>query len=128
MDVVDAATGKSLLTGPAIVDVSDDGCPGSDVLGFCYTTQPLSPATVTLAVGHVYYVVSKETAGADATLEMYDPAAATTHVHRDGTTYMSYAGPGKGRVTGRVFNLDAKPGWTVISEVDTSFGPCNFIM
>jgi hypothetical protein len=81
-----------------------------------------------LAPGRVYYVASKEVAGGDAFLAIDDAAAATTHVHRDGTTLMSYAGPLRGAVTGRVSRADGEATWTFEPLIECMFGPLNLIV
>lgn len=126
LDVVDAATGKSVLPGgPAAVDLSAAGCPASDLLGFCYARLP---APVALPPGRVYYVVSEEADGGDAFLAMDDAAAATTHVHRDGSTLMSYEGPGAGAVTGRVSRAGAAGAWLLEPAIECMYGPLNLVL
>ena len=120
LDVVDAATNASVLAGgPASVDFAT--CV-TDSLGFCY-----GAASATLAAGRVYFVLSQEASGGDAFVSMYDAAAATTHAHRDGTTMMSYAGPGKGVVTGRVSGprFDAL---VADSNIECMNGPVNLLI
>jgi hypothetical protein len=126
LDVLDAATLLSVLPGgqPVPVDLSPAGCPASDLLGFCYSEDLPEPAV--LLPGHTYFVVSQETAGGDAFLAMSDAAAATTHVHRDGSTLMSYAGPGLGGVAGRVSGDHGQ--WAVESNIECAYGPLNLLM
>jgi hypothetical protein len=64
----------------------------------------------------------------DAPLAIDDAAAATTHVHRDGTTLMSYAGPLRGAVTGRVSRADGEATWTFEPLIECMFGPLNLIV
>ena len=122
LDVIDAATGASVLpNGPVNVDFAS--C-ATDLLGFCYAQLP---AAVTLPVGGRFYVVSQEAANGDAFISMTDAAAATTHAHRDGTTLMSYAGPGKGAVAGKVSKASSGE-WNESGDVECSFGPVNMLM
>lgn len=128
LDIVDAATHTSVLPGGkgVIVDLSIEGCPSTDVLGFCYASLP---TPVTLPVGGRYYVVSWERAGGDAVIAMSDAAAATNHAHRDGTTLMSYAGPGKGAVGGKVSQDSGSGGvWVETGDVECAFGPTNLLV
>ena len=126
LNVFDAATGASVLPGGAVtVDLSPAGCPATDVLGFCYAALP---APVALAQGGRYYVVSAEAAGGDAFVAMADAAAATTHAHRDGTTLMSYAGPGKGAVAGKVSQASGGGAWVEEGDLECAFGPLNLLM
>ena len=120
LDIVDAATNASVLAGgAATVDLA--AC-ASDALGFCYAA-----ATAALRAGRVYYVLSREAAGGDAFVAMYDAAAQTTHVHRDGTTLMSYAGPSMGAVAGRVRGADF--GSLVVSGgIEIMDGPLNLLL
>ena len=71
---------------------------------------------------------SQETAGEDAYLEMTNPAAATSHTVRDGTTSLTHAGPGLGRITGRVERAGAAGAWRIVKDIDTAFGPVNWVM
>ena len=121
LDLIDAATGASLLAARARLDLAD--C-ATDLLGFCYAALQ---APATLQPGRVYLVVSSEEAGGDAFLAMDDAAAATTHVHRDGTTLMSYRGPGAGAVAGRAWREGAGP-WQRDELVETMFGPLNLLL
>ena len=66
---------------------------------------------------------------------MRDAARMTTHAHRDGTTIMSYQGPGVLDVVGRVTKpattnqaVGPPPTWDVTPELDTSFGPVNIVL
>jgi hypothetical protein len=121
LDIVDASSLKSILSGgPAAVDFST--C-STDANGFCYGALS-TPAT--LSSGRKYYFISSESAGDDAFLSMYDAAAATTHAHRDGTTMMSYAGPGFGAVTGRVYGTDY-PSLSSDGNIELMNGPLNFL-
>jgi hypothetical protein len=127
LDIFDAATGASVLpAGAASADLSPAGCPASDLLGFCYGEVPGGPAV--LAPGRVYYVASHEVAGGDAFLVIEDAAAATTHVHRDGTTLMSYAGPLRGAVTGRVSRADGEATWVLEPLIECMYGPLNLVV
>lgn len=143
LNIFDASTGSSVMPGgqSVTVDLSSSGCPTTDLLGYCYVTIPSGP--VSLLQGHVYYVVSSETSGpgADVTIEMTNPSAATTHANnkRDGTTLLSYQGPGKGSIAGRVYSSStsvaptftggaAADTWTLIPEIDTMFGPLNLVL
>jgi len=123
LDIVDAATRASVLPGGAVtVDLA--AC-ATDALGFCYAALAGAPAA--LAAGRVYYVVSREAAGGDAFVAMYDAAAQTTHVHRDGTTLMSYAGPGRGAVVGRVLGADFGS-LAVDGGIELMHGPLNLLL
>lgn len=125
LDVIDAATGVSVLAGGAVtVDMSPAGCPATDLLGFCYAALP-NPAT--LAAGGRFYVVSSEAAGGDAFVTITDAAAATNHVHRDGTTLMSYAGPLRGAVAGRVSQA-AGGVWLEDGTIELMHGPLNLVL
>ena len=98
----------------------------TDLNGFCYTD--VIDNSVDLMVGETYFIVSKESKGGDYFVNMTDPATGTTHSHRDGKTYMSYLAPNKGLVTGRVlFNNDTQKA-IITQEVDTSYGPLNFVI
>jgi hypothetical protein len=127
MDIRRASDGSSLLQSPAFVNMSS--C-SSDILGFCYSTTFSTP--VTLTVGDTYYIVSQESAGADSLREMVNPARGTVHANgrRDGTTSMTYVGPNAGCVAGRVFAPAGQPSlqWTVTPDLDTAFGPVNFLL
>ena len=129
LDVIDAVTGASVLPGgtPVSVDLSPAGCPSSDLLGYCYAPA-IAGGGVTLPPGHVYYVVSSETAGGDRHIHMTDPAAATTHAHRDGTSMVSYMGPHKGTISGSVVKASGAAGWTVEPNLDCMRGPLNMIV
>jgi hypothetical protein len=121
LDVIDASSLKSILTGgPTTIDFSN--CQ-TDANGFCYGS--ISP--VSCISGKKYFFISTEVAGEDSFLSMYDAAAATTHAHRDGTTMMSYRGPGFGVVTGKVFGISYD---TLISDgnIETMNGPLNFLI
>ena len=120
LDIVDAATRASVLAGgrPTV----DMAACATDALGFCYAA-----GTATLSAGRVYFVVSQEAAGGDAVVAMYDAAAATTHVHRDGTTMMSYAGPKRGAVTGRVSGEDFAS-LATDGNIELMFGPLNLLL
>ena len=122
LDILNAATGTSVLTAAVVIDL--ETC-ASDALGFCYATLS-SP--VALAAGERFYVVSYETEGGDAFVAMTDAAAATTHVHRDGSTLMSYAGPGQGIVAGKVSRADGEQVWTEFGDIECMFGPLNLIL
>jgi len=122
LDIVDAATNASVLAGGA-VSVDFATCV-TDVLGFCYGV--VAPAA-TLRAGRVYYVLSRESAGGDAFVAMYDAAAQTTHLHRDGTTLMSYAGPGRGAVVGRVLGADFGS-LAVDGGIELMHGPLNLLL
>ena len=122
LDILDAATGLSVLTEPVTVDF--ETCV-TDLLGFCYTSLP-SP--VALSAGKRFYIVSYETAGEDAFVAMTDAAAATTHVHRDGSTLMSYAGPGQGIVAGKVSQADGAANWIETMDVECMYGPLNLLI
>jgi hypothetical protein len=119
LDVIDAATGASVLSAPATVDFAT--C-ATDVLGFC--AAAVAPPVV-LAAGGRYYVVSREEAGGDAFVAMADAAAATSHAHRDGTTLLSYAGPGTGAVAGKVSRADGAAAWTEEGDIECMYGPLN---
>ena len=124
LDIVDAATRKSVLAGGAVT-VDFSSCV-ADAIGFCY--GQVSPIA-TLAAGAVYFAVSEETAGGDAFVSMYDAAAATTHVHRDGTTMMSYMGPLMGAVTGAVSGADfASLAFDADSTIELANGPINLVL
>ena len=129
VDIVDAATRRSVLPAPLTVRMDAAGCAHADVLGFCYAAVTVAGGAPlpALAPGRVYYVVSEETAGGDAWLRMEDAAAASTHLHRDGTTLMSYRGPGKGVVAGRVAGADAAS-LTATSEIEIMNGPLNLLI
>jgi hypothetical protein len=120
LDIVDAATNASVLAGGAVT--VDFATCTTDALGFCYAA-----GAATLAAGRVYYVLSREAAGGDAFVAMYDAAAQTTHVHRDGTTLMSYVGPGKGAVTGRVLGADFSS-LVVDGGIELMHGPLNLLL
>ena len=97
----------------------------TDLLNICYS----EPLDLSLAVGR-YYVVSWEDArgGGDHSLVMTDSAAATTITHRDASTLMTYASSGV--ISGRVLSQpggQASPKWTVVSQVDTSYGVLNLL-
>jgi hypothetical protein len=133
MDIVRASDGTSVLPGgPVVVGMDAASCPSSDLLGMCYSAPIAPPALLT--VGDVYYIVSLETAGGDAVREMTSPAKGTTHANgkRDGTTLMSYRGPTSGCIAGRVTGTGGAgsppSSWTVIPDLDTSFGPVNFLL
>ena len=118
--------GVSMLGGQgASVDLSAAGCLSSDLLGFCYS-QPLSPP-VSLPAGAAYYVISEETSGGDAWVEMTNPAAATTHTVRDGSTSLTHAGPGRGHISGRASRIGSAGQWRVVTDIDTMFGPVNWV-
>jgi len=119
LDVIDAASGASVLPAPATVDFA--AC-ATDALGFCAAAVPGGARQ--LAAGGRYYVVAREEAGGDAFVAMSDAAAATTHAHRDGTTLMSYAGPGRGAVAGKVSKADGAE-WVEEGDVECMFGPLN---
>ena len=74
----------------------------------------------------------EERAGEDAVLAMGDAAAASTHAHRDGTTLMSYAGPGRGAVGGKVSQASSGGGgggeWEEAGDVECAFGPTNLLV
>lgn len=126
LDVLDAATGASVL--PGARPVINFGTCASDALGFCAASIPSGPAR--LSAGARYYVVSREEAGGDAFIAITDAAAATTHAHRDGTTLMSYAGPGRGVVAGKVSRADGAAGvgaagFTEEGDIECMYGPLN---
>ena len=125
LDIVDAATGRSALAAPLAVRMDDAGCGFPDVLGFCYAAVGAQPAQ--LSAGRVYYVVSQEAAGGDAFVSMSDAAAATTHVHRDGTTLLSYRGPGMGVVAGRVWGA-SRAALQASTEIEIMNGPLNLLL
>lgn len=121
LDIIDASSLKSILTGgPTTIDFSN--CQ-TDANGFCYGS--ISP--VSCVLGKKYYFISSEVAGGDSFLSMYDAAAATTHAHRDGTTMMSYKGPGFGVVTGKVFGVSYDT-LTSDGNIETMNGPLNFLI
>lgn len=125
LTIFDATSGANLLPG-ALASVDAGSC-SQDYMGFCYSAA--FPA-VTLEKGGVYYVVAGESADGDATVAMTNPCRGTTHANRDGTTLMTYAGPGMGEVTGRV-SQSQDGSWQVVSGLDgmdTSYGPVNFVM
>ena len=127
LNIIDAATQASVLPGgqAVSVDLSLTGCPATDVLGFCYA---LLPSPVTLAAGGRYYVVAWEQAGGDAAIAMSDAAAASTHAHRDGTTLMSYAGPGRGVVGGKVSQSSGGGAWVEEGDLECAYGPTNLLV
>eukprot|EP01047_Picozoa_sp_COSAG01_P047030 COSAG01_NODE_4458_length_5005_cov_2.532409_2_plen_549_part_00 len=96
-----------------------------DLLGFCYTPPLAQP--VRLPPGR-YYVVSEEHEAGDALTVMDDSARMTTHAHRDGLTYVSYAGPDMVEIAGRVMSGGASHQWSVTAEMDTAFGPLNMLL
>lgn len=113
LDILNATSGLSVLPAGALtVDMA--GC-AADFLGFCYA--PAFAALVRLPpASGLFYVVSSEVAGGDATTEMYGASAETTHVVRDGFTTMTYAGPdAPGLVAGRVVNA-GPGGWQLTAE------------
>ena len=122
LTVFDAVSGAAVPGANATVDF---GACVSDLLGFCYGALA---APVTLAPGGRYYVVSREAAGGDAFVAMSDAAAATTHAHRDGTTLMSYAGPGAGAVAGKVSRADGGAAWAAEGDVECMYGPLNLLL
>ncbi len=126
VDIVDAATRASALPAPLTVFMDDARCGSPDVLGFCYAALGGDQRAL-LAPGRVYYVVAQEQAGGDAWLSMADAAAATTHVHRDGTTLMSYAGPRRGVVVGRVRGAD-RASLMATQEIEIMNGPLNLLI
>merc|ERR1712150_52920 len=99
-----------------------------DYLGFCYTAKD-SMQSLSLLAENVYYIVSSEIATGDALIEMTDPATGGSMKHRDGKTFMSYRTTPmvqwRPQVTGRVSINDVNGNWTIIDEVDTSYGPIN---
>jgi hypothetical protein len=58
---------------------------------------------------------------------MTDAAAATTHAHRDGTTLMSYAGPLRGVVAGKVSRADGGA-WVEEGDIECMYGPVNMFL
>jgi hypothetical protein len=137
--IVDART-NATVAGPVIVALDGGGaCP--DIQGMCYASLG---RTVALQRGQRYYLVTRaadEAGQGDALLEVTDPSAATTHAHRDGKTSMTYACFDQAHcrpvITGRVAQQAADvggvrggdaPGWVVIPEVDTAYGPVGMIV
>lgn len=127
MQVFRESDGVSMLAQTNVsVDMACDG----DVLGMCYTSAfvPL----VRLVAGERYFIVSAENEhSGDMVTEMGDSARMTTHAHRDGSTIMSYLGPGVLDVVGRVTKTEAigdQASWQVTPELDTSFGPVNAVL
>ena len=123
VNIVSAQSGRFLL--PADTAVHMSNCT-TDLLNMCYS-DPVKE--LSLAVGR-YYVVSWEDArgGGDRTLVMADSAAATTINHRDASTLTTYAR--SGIISGRVSSQpgdQASPKWTVVPQVDTSFGVLNLL-
>ena len=125
LDVLDAATGQSLLAQPIVVNMSACLTGSSDLLGFCYAATP-EASRPQLDAGRRYYIVSREEAGGDAFIAMTDAAAATTHAHRDGTTLLSYNGPGFGVVGGKVKKEDGGT-WVEEGDLECMYGPLNFL-
>jgi hypothetical protein len=147
MQIFRESDGAPMLpsTGASNATVVDMSCAG-DLLGFCYTSR-FQP--VRLVAGERYYLVAEERNGSGSSsgessrgdgevlTEMADSARITTHAHRDGSTIMSYQGPGQLDVVGRVFrpvgssggdSLGGAGGWAVTPELDTSFGPVNCVL
>lgn len=132
MQVFRASDGVPMLakSSNALVDMACDG----DVLGMCYTPTIVPP--VRLAADERYYIVAAENAhSGDMVTEMGDSARMTTHAHRDGSTIMSYLGPGVLDVVGRVTKtevlnegIEEQSSWQVTPELDTSFGPVNAVL
>ena len=126
MDILRASDGSSVLpNGPVSVTLAD--C-SSDLLGFCYS--PPFSLPVTLPVGDVYYIVAEEVANGDTLRVMTNPARGTIHAggKRDGTTSMTYQGPGVGCIAGRVWRPSSSATWTITPDLDTAFGPVNFLV
>ena len=67
------------------------------------------------------------TTGRKFALDSQNAAAATTHVHRDGTTLMSYAGPRRGVVAGRVRGAD-RASLAATQEIEIMNGPLNLLI
>ena len=127
MQIFRVSDGAAMLISAANASV-DMTC-GGDVLGMCYTSQ-FVPA-VQLAAGERYYIVAAENEhSGDMVTEMGDSARMTTHAHRDGSTIMSYLGPGVLDVVGRVTKAtgEATSMWKEVPELDTSFGPVNVVL
>ena len=126
MQIFRASDGVAMLT--RATNASVDMTCGGDILGMCYTSLF---APVRLATGERYYIVAAENEHTgDMVTEMSDSARTTTHAHRDGSTIMSYRGPGVLDVVGRVTQAagEAPSVWQVVPELDTSFGPLNVVL
>jgi len=119
--IFDAASGAAVPGAEATVDF---GACTTDVLGFCYAALA---APVTLPPGGRYFFAAQEVAGGDAFVAMSDAAAATTHAHRDGSTLMSYAGPGAGAVAGKASRADGGA-WVAEGDVECMYGPLNMLL
>eukprot|EP01084_Bolivina_argentea_P015132 28299_1 len=98
----------------------------TDLNGFCYTQTIINP--IQLEVDEIYYIVSKESKGRDYFVNMTDPATGSTMNHRNGNTYMSYLAPNKGKIIGRVLFHENTQTASIIEEIDTSYGPVNFVL
>eukprot|EP01084_Bolivina_argentea_P015131 28298_1 len=98
----------------------------TDLNGFCYSKTIND--IIELKIDEIYYIVSKEIKGQDYFVNMTDPATGTTMSHRDGNTYMSYLAPNKGTIIGRVLFDDNKQTANIVQEIDTSYGPVNFVV
>ena len=128
MNVWDVSAAKFMLAAASAAQVKLDSCL-PDVLGFCYSTTLATP--LKLQAGHRYYIVAEEHEGGDAYAEMTDSATSTDFNVRDGRTFMSYRKPHHGTVSGRVRRPLGNETWitseAVGHDLDTSFGPVNFI-
>jgi hypothetical protein len=130
MQVFRESDGMPMLAQNTSVDMACDG----DVLGMCYTSAFVPP--VQLVAGERYYIVAAENElSGDMVTEMGDSARMTTHAHRDGSTIMSYRGPGVLDVVGRVAKTEIlteavgeQSSWQVTPDLDTSFGPVNAVL
>lgn len=104
----------------------------SDLNGFCYTNVFDENIEIELEIGGLYYVVSKEYKNGDFFMNMSDPATGTTYENRDGLTYMSYLAPNKGEIIARVIfeqgNQSDTPVVLINNQIDTSYGPVNFVV
>ena len=117
------ANGKGLLQAP-LPRIDFASCQ-TDLLGFCYSLPLAQPLVI--GANERYFVVANETSGQDALVEMVDPATASVMSHRISTTYMSYQRPGRGNIEGRAYLAAGQSSWTVIPEIDTAYGPVNWV-
>ena len=126
LDVLDSVTLDSVLPSGAALAVDMSVCE-SDVLGFCYGNLS-EGSTVKLAAGKQYLIVSSEAAGGDYYVNVDDPAAGTTHAHRDGSCIMLYEGPGSGVVYGGALRAAGDAAFTLTNQIHGAYGPMNLLL
>lgn len=137
--VADAADGSWVVPPSAGASVDMASCV-TDALGFCYSAALAAP--VTLAAGRAYFIVSSERAGGDSFVQMNKSATGADYgSYRSGDTFMSYRLPtgagasplaaGNPLVPAKVLRVGDAGEWVITSgfpEVDTSYGPVNFVL